>query len=121
MKNNRKFGSVGEDIAAKYLEKEGYRITAKNVHFGHIETDIICENESEILFVEVKTRQDAAFSEAREAVDSRKQGRIRLAASLWLAAHETDKQPRFDVIEVYAPQGVETRRPVIRHWENAFV
>ena len=53
-------------------------------------------------------------------MDSRKQGRIRLAAALWLAEHETDKQPRFDVIEVYAPQGVETRRPVIRHWENAF-
>ena len=44
MKNNRKFGSFGEDLAAEYLEKEGYSITARNVHFGHIETDIICEN-----------------------------------------------------------------------------
>jgi putative endonuclease len=62
MKNKRKFGGIGEDIACAFLEKQGFSVTGRNVHFGHIETDIICENDEYILFVEVKTRTDAEFS-----------------------------------------------------------
>ena len=45
---------------------------------------------------------------------------VQRTAELWLAGHETALQPRFDVIEVYAPDGVNTRRPEIVHWENVF-
>ena len=49
-----------------------------------------------------------------------KQRRILAAAQLWLAQHESERQPRFDVIEIYAPQG--ERGPVrIEHLENAFM
>jgi len=113
-------GAWGEALAAGYLKKKRYRLLAKNFSVRGGEIDLIAENRRFLIFVEVKTRQDAAFAEAREFVDRRKQERIRLAALLWLAEHETEKQPRFDVIEVYAPQGTETRRPEIRHWENAF-
>ena len=52
--------------------------------------------------------------------DRRKQDRLRIAAQLYLAEHPTSLQPRFDVIEIYAPQGVDTKRPEIFHWEDAF-
>ena len=39
---------------------------------------------------------------------------------MYLAQCETEKQPRFDVIEVYAPEGLATNKPEIRHWEDAF-
>ena len=49
-----------------------------------------------------------------------KQRRILAAAQGWLQTSGCLLQPRFDVIEVYAPEGVRTPRPEISHWENAF-
>ena len=56
----------------------------------------------------------------REFVDARKQERLRQTALLWLEGHETRLQPRFDVIEIYAPDGMATKQPVIRQLEDAF-
>jgi putative endonuclease len=53
-------------------------------------------------------------------VDFRKQNRLRTTAEIYLSEHPTDLQPRFDVIEIYAPDGVETQKPVINHLEDAF-
>ena len=55
-----------------------------------------------------------------EFVDAKKQERIRQTAELYLAEHETQKQPRFDVIEIYAPDGTDTKKPEVRHLEDAF-
>ena len=43
-----------------------------------------------------------------------------MTASMYLSMNPTKLQPRFDVIEIYAPEGIETRRPVIYHMEDAF-
>ena len=55
-----------------------------------------------------------------DTVDARKQERIRATAALWLETHETALQPRFDVVEVYAPDGMHTKAPEIRLIEDAF-
>ena len=120
MESSKLVGAWGEARAAEYLKKKHWKLLSRNFSVRGGEIDLIAENRRYLIFVEVKTRQDAAFAQAREYVDGRKQARIRLAASLWLAAHETEKQPRFDVIEVYAPQGMDTARPQIFHWENVF-
>ena len=120
MPNKAVLGAWGELQAAAYLKRKRYRLVAKNYLVRGAEVDLIVENRNYLVFVEVKTRQAAAFAEAREFVDSRKQARIRMAASLWLANNETNKQPRFDVVGVYAPEGIKTRKPQIHHWENAF-
>ena len=70
--------------------------------------------------MEVKLRKSAAFGGAGEFVDRRKQNKLRLTAELYLSCHQTRLQPRFDVIEVYAPQGTDTKAPRVRHRENAF-
>lgn len=113
-------GAWGENAAAEYLRRKRYKLIAMNYRIRGGEIDLIAETRREIVFVEVKTRKDSRFAEAREFVDLRKQERIKLTAECWLAANETDKQPRFDVIEVYAPLGTDTKKPEIRHWENAF-
>ena len=84
------------------------------------EIDLIARRGGFLVFVEVKLRRTDRFGEAREFVGRSKQERILATAQLWLQEHETSLQPRFDVIEVYAPQGVETRFPRINHMENAF-
>ena len=73
-----------------------------------------------LVFVEVKLRKSADFARAMEYVDKRKQDRIRTTASLYLAENPTELQPRFDVIEIYAPEGTATLRPEIHHLEDAF-
>jgi putative endonuclease len=70
--------------------------------------------------VEVKLRKNAQFARAREYVDRRKQDRIRVTASIYLESHPTTLQPRFDVIEIYAPEGRATIAPEIIHLEDAF-
>ena len=57
---------------------------------------------------------------AADFVDFRKQDKLRTTASIYLAEHPTQLQPRFDVIEIYAPQGTQTACPEIIHLENAF-
>lgn len=86
--------------------------------FGEI--DLVAENEKYISFTEVKLRRDDRIAQAREFVDRRKQERIRTTAQLYLAAHPTQLQPRFDVVEIYAPEGMQTRRPKLIVLENAF-
>lgn len=86
--------------------------------FGEI--DLIAENEKYISFTEVKLRRDDRIAQAREFVDRRKQERIRTTAQMYLAQYPTQLQPRFDVVEIYAPEGIQTKRPKLIVLENAF-
>ena len=113
-------GAWGEECAAAYLRRRGYRILARNYSCRFGEIDIIASNRQYLVFCEVKLRKSADFAAAREFVDARKQQRLRTTALLYLSQHETPLQPRFDVIEIYAPDGTQTRRPQITHMEDAF-
>lgn len=113
-------GAWGEALAAEYLRKKRYTILATNFRTRMGEIDLIASNRRYLVFVEVKLRKNADFAMAREFVDARKQRKIRDTAQWYLATHPTDLQPRFDVIEIYAPEGMETRRPELNHLEDAF-
>ncbi len=120
MNIKKELGNWGEDKAALYLRMKGYRIVDRNYRTRQGEIDIVASKDGVIAFVEVKLRKNADFGEAKEFVTYAKQRRVLIAAQIWLAFHKCEMQPRFDVIEVYAPNGTETKRPVIRHLESAF-
>ena len=107
-------------MAAEYLRKKRYQLVASGYRCRFGEIDLIARDRKYLVFVEIKLRKDARFAGALEYVDRRKQDRIRITASMYLAQNPTALQPRFDVIEVYAPQGVDTVRPEITHLEDAF-
>ncbi len=113
-------GPWGESLAADYLRKKRYRIIACNYKCRFGEIDLIAQTRREIVFVEVKLRKTDDYVQAREYVGWQKQKRLRMTAELWLQANPTDLQPRFDVIEIYAPQGMQTLKPEIIHLEDAF-
>ena len=113
-------GAWGEAAAAEFLRKKRYRIVAVSYHSRFGEIDLIAENRSNIVFVEVKLRKSSDFAAAREYVDRNKQDRVRVTASVYLSQNPTKLQPRFDVIEIYAPDGPLTKDPVITHLEDAF-
>ena len=113
-------GRFGEQAAAEYLKKKHYKIIGLNYSCRFGEIDIIAENKKYVVFVEVKLRKSDEFAEAKEFVTISKQEKIIKTASLWLSQNETELQPRFDVIEIYAPAGTASRSVKINHIENAF-
>jgi putative endonuclease len=113
-------GRWGESVAAEYLKKKRYKIIGLNYSRRVGEIDVIATNRKFVVFVEVKLRKSASFALAREFVTPAKQERVRITAELWLQSHPTKLQPRFDVIEIYAPDGMDTKKPEITHLENAF-
>ena len=120
MNSGKLRGAWGEALAAEYLRKKRYHIQAAGYSCKFGEIDLIVSNRKFLVFVEVKLRKSSDFARAMEYVDWRKQDRLRTTAALYLSQNPTDLQPRFDVIEIYAPQGTETVRPEIRHLEDAF-
>ncbi len=113
-------GAWGEALAAEYLRKKKYTIVAAGYRSRFGEIDLIAADKKYLVFVEVKLRKNADYAMAREYVDHRKQERIRLTASIYLSENPTKLQPRFDVIEIYSPQGSSTAKPEINHMEDAF-
>ena len=107
-------------MAAEYLRKKHYKLVAVGYHSRFGEVDLIVQDKKYLVFVEVKLRKTADFATAREYVDRRKQDKLRVTASVYLSQNPTQLQPRFDVIEIYAPEGTETRNPQITHLEDAF-
>ncbi len=122
-------GRLGEDIAADHLEKNGYKIVARNLHLSKNELDIIAEDDDYIVFVEVKTRsclypESGDFGIPSRAVDSKKRGNTVKAARDYLYSYYGGKQPRIDVIEVYILESQsEFKTPTVlkvNHIRNAF-
>ena len=116
----RSLGQWGEALVVEDLRGRGGRIAAKNFRCRMGEIDIIAEDGTYLVFVEVKLRKDNRFGSAREAVTTAKQRKLRITAELYLSMHPTGLQPRFDVAEIYAPEGIRTQKPDICYIENAF-
>lgn len=117
---SRRLGRWGEDLAAAFLEQQGYRIVDRNWKCRFGELDLVAEGGGFLCFVEVKLRRSNRFGTGAEQVDRRKREKLRTAAELYLQEHPAVLQPRFDVIEVLAPNGLGTKNPKIRHIEGAF-
>ncbi|MBO4938307.1 MAG: YraN family protein [Oscillospiraceae bacterium] len=120
MGRNNITGAWGEALAAEYLRKKHYKIVAAGYRCRFGEIDLIVADRKYLVFVEVKLRKTSKFAKAMEYVDWRKQDKIRVTASMYLSQNPTDLQPRFDVIEIYAPEGTGTIHPEINHMEDAF-
>ena len=120
MGRNNLLGAWGEALAAEYLRKKRYKILAAGYRCRFGEIDLIAANRTYLVFVEVKLRKSPDFAAAREYVDMRKQDRLRATASMYLAQNPANLRCRFDIIEIYAPDGMNTVHPEINHMEDAF-
>lgn len=120
MGKNNIAGAWGEALAAEYLRRKHYTLVAAGYYCKFGEIDLIVKDRKYLVFVEVKLRKNACFAQALEYVDRRKQDRLRIAASMYLSQNPTTLQPRFDVVEIYAPDGTATEKPQIYHLEDAF-
>jgi len=116
MSESQSLGQKGENQAALYLQKAGYRIRHRNWKSGKRELDIVAENGNFIVFVEVKTRTDDYQMHPLTAVTREKQKSLIYAADGYIQKYNIDKESRFDIITVIAKAEVFE----IDHIENAF-
>ena len=114
MKERNKIeGDIGEIETADFLKKKGYKILATNYRNKLGEIDLIAMDKGVIVFVEVKRRSTLAFGRPIEAVDFRKQQKIRRVAEMYLIYnHKPYTDVRFDVIEIVGNE--------LNHIENCF-
>lgn len=115
MTNSQK-GLEGEQRASRYLEDNGYRILERRFRSGPGEVDIVSRKGDTVVFVEVKTWDVLGMESLEHSIDSRKRGKIRKTASLYLLRHPElgGCRIRFDLIFL------SRRMEEIDHWENAF-
>ena len=116
----RLLGSWGEGLVADDLREKGWSILGMNYRCRFGEIDVIAERDGMLAFVEVKLRKSDRFAPGRAFVTAEKQRKLRMAAECFLMENPTGLQPRFDVAEIYAPEGRGTRAPTITYIENAF-
>lgn len=98
---SKKWGNLAEKIAENHLVCEGYTIRERNWRpkNSHLEVDLIVQKEDEIIFVEVKARNDQ-WIDPIEAVDDKKIKKLIRAANIYLASLPHDFLYRFDIITV---------------------
>ena len=98
--NNWKFGDAGEDLACRYLEKQGYEILERNKHYSKFcEIDIIAKIKKTVIFVEVKTRKTDSFGTPFEAITRTKYENIKKGVQFYLSENKI-KDYRIDVIGI---------------------
>lgn len=100
--NNRCFGKQGEEIAADYIEKNGFTILERNFRSGRFgEIDIIASENDYICFIEVKTRTSSRFGAPIEAVNYEKRKKIEALAWIYIKSRNlSDVNMRFDIVEI---------------------
>ncbi len=110
-------GRRGERAAERHLRRNGYRIVARNFRAAGAEIDLVAIDGDILVFVEVKTRRSRAAGAPEEAVDERKQTRMRRAAEVFARRYRADEiEMRFDIVAVDA----SGKRLEIELLRNAF-
>ena len=114
---NKQLGQNGEDIAEKFLIKQGYKILERNRHFSrYCEIDIIAQDKDTLVFVEVKTRKTDICGHPLEAITKTKYKNIRTGLSLYLQENPNYKKYRIDVVSILLKPKLE-----IKHLKNLYL
>jgi putative endonuclease len=117
--NRRAVGTLAEEVAVQYLEEKGYRIIAQNWYCTTGELDIIAEDLSQLVIVEVRSKREGSkYGTALEAITPSKIKQVRKTASYYLyKTGNSEGSIRFDVIAITTNDHGTSH---INHIEGAF-
>ena len=123
-RDNKVIGTLGEDVAAAFLEKRRYRILERNFRCKGGEVDIIARDpgDESLVFIEVKARRDLSYGVPQLAVTPFKQRQVSKAALTWLSKKRLhDRNARFDVIAILlADDGPHKIEHIVNAFELAY-
>ncbi|HEY7063997.1 MAG TPA: YraN family protein [Chloroflexota bacterium] len=113
----RAVGTAGEALAAGWLERQGYRVLARNYRCRGGEVDVVADDRGELVFVEVRTRRAGGLVGPEESVTRRKQERLVRAAEHYLQAHGAAERPwRVDLVAIEVSAGGRVQR--VEHYRS---
>jgi len=115
--NRKNIGNKGEELATNFLYANGYNVLHRNYRIGRAEVDIIAENNSTLIFFEVKTRKNNIFGYPEEFVSEAQQERIHYVAEEYAIENNWNGEIRFDILAIIWDRISE---PNIEHFEDAF-
>ena len=116
-KHRQALGLLGERIAARWLQRDGWCLVAHRFRSGHRDVDLIMRRGDLVAFVEVKARRGEGFGGPVGAVHYRKQRELGRSALVWVDRHgSSELSYRFDVFGVLV-DGPNVR---VRHIPDAF-
>lgn len=117
-KQNFLKGKAGEELAAIFLEKQGFKIIEKNWRFARLgEIDIIAEDKNTLVFIEVKARSSNLFGHPLESVDNKKFNKIQKLAEIYLSQNINNNYDgcRFDLIGILLKE-----KPEITYFKSVY-
>ena len=100
MAQHLEVGKSGENLAAAWLQKNGYLILERNWKLGHLEIDLIAAKGEWLHFIEVKTRSSRQWGGPEDSVHAKKFNRWRNAAQGYLQHQRKYRWIQFDIIAV---------------------
>ena len=120
-KGNRVVGLFGENVAARFLSRKGYQIIGRNIRTFVGEIDIVARKESEVVFVEIKTRKMPFFVAPYLSITAKKKKKLIQCALCFLSMKRLlDVAWRIDVISIEIRNLFGFIKKIkIEHFENA--
>ena len=113
---HNEFGKLGEQMAAEYLTKNGYKIRYRNYRYLKAEIDILAQKKDVLAVVEVKSRSSDELQEIAETVNKKKIGLMVSAADYYVNEHDLNVEVRFDIITILK----KGKNFQLEHLEDAF-
>jgi putative endonuclease len=114
-------GRWGEEQAARFLERRGWSILARNYRFGRREVDLVARKGGLLSFVEVKTRSGVGFGAPQESITGLKRREIEAVAAHFVHRHDLHSLTvRFDAVAIVAEGHVGGAPARIEHVEDAW-
>ncbi len=100
-----KHGAQAEQLAAQFLQQQGLKLVAQNYRSRFGEIDLIMQDGTTLVFIEVRLRRNAGFGGAAASIDTHKQQRIIRTAQQYLASLARTPPCRFDAVLLDDMQG----------------
>ncbi len=126
MAEHNELGKLGEELAADFLQKNGYDIIETNFVFQKAEIDIIAQKGNILAVVEVKTRSSVDFGSPQDFVNPKKIKLLVKAIDDYVISNNLDLDIRFDIVAVTSSVRPsvsghkEGKDFIIEHLEDAF-
>ena len=116
MADHNELGTLGEELAVEFLEKNDYKILETNWTFQKAEVDIIAQKDTVLAVIEVKTRSSIEFGLPQDFVKPKKIQLLVKAINEYVISNDLDLEVRFDIIAIQK----ENKGFLIEHIEDAF-
>lgn len=114
-------GRWGEDRAARFLQRRGWAILARNYRFGRREVDLVARRGDLLAFVEVKTRAGSGYGAPQESITRLKRREVEAVAAHFVHRHGLQElDVRFDAMAIVVCRRWSGAEVVIEHVEDAW-